>query len=141
MEIKVTKEAEEIGLATMLADLIRQNVEGNFSKKIIFYLTKGKVFIKAVDADVEITLEFNRGSLTVHKGKKGRPHIEIEADSETIVNLSQIKTIFFMPVFLDSVGINSAKKILTGNLKIRKLVFHPLLLIKLTNLVSVNSIP
>jgi len=101
MEIKVTKEAEEIGLATMLADLIRQNVEG----------------------------------------KKGRPHIEIEADSETIVNLSQIKTIFFMPVFLDSVGINSAKKILTGNLKIRKLVFHPLLLVKLTNLVSVNTIP
>jgi hypothetical protein len=141
MEIKVTKEAEEIGLATMLADLIRQNVEGNLSKKIIFYLTKGNVFIKAVDADVEITLEFNRGSLTVHKGKKCRPHIEIEADSETIVNLSQIKTIFFMPVFLDSVGINSAKKILTGNLKIRKLVFHPLLLVQLTNLVSVNSIP
>lgn len=141
MEIKVKKEAEEIGLASMLAELIKQNIEGNTLKKAIFNRTEGTVFIKATDADVEITLEFKKGKLTVHKGRKGKPHIEIEADSETIVNLSQIKTFFFLPVFFDSTGINVAKKLVSGNLKIRNLLFHPLLLIKLTNLVSVYSIP
>lgn len=141
MDIEVKKESEEIGLATMLAELIKQNVEGNVFKKMIFYTTKGNVFIKAVDADVEITLEFKRGTLIVHKGRKGKPHLEIETDSETIVNLSQIRTLFFIPVFFDSVGINSARKLLKGELKIKKLLFHPLLLIKITNMVSVKSIP
>ena len=141
MEVKVTKSAQEIGLAVMLADLLKQNVADNPIKKQIFNLMKGNVVIKATDADVEVTLHFDKGKLTVYGGKKGKPDLEIESDSETIVNLGQLKTVLFMPVFIDSTGREAVKKMLTRELVIRGMLFHPLLLLQLVNVMSVTSYP
>lgn len=141
MEIKITKSAEEIGLAVMLADLLKQNIEENSVKKVIFNLMKGIVLLNASDADVKVTLNFDKGKLTVYGGRKGNPALEIEADSETIINLGQLKTMLFIPVFIDSTGRNAVKKMLTRNLKIKGMLFHPLLLLQLINIMSVYTYP
>lgn len=141
MDVKITKSAEGIGLAEMLADLLKQNVEDKAVKRQIFNLMKGNVLIKAVDAEVEVTLNFNKGTLTIYGGRKGEIDLEIEADSDTIVNLAQLKTILFMPIFIDSVGRDALKKMLSRNLKIKGMLFHPVLLLQLVNVLSVSSYP
>ena len=56
--------AEENGLATMLADLVRQNLQAKPHKRADFNALDGTVAIVADDADVSLTLRFARGKAT-----------------------------------------------------------------------------
>src|SRR5262245_52320496 len=86
--------AEENGLATMLADLVRQNLEAKPHKKSDFdALGKlaGRVSIVADDADVALTLRFERGGkLTIHDGIVGIPDVTIRGPSDAIMALSNM---------------------------------------------------
>ncbi len=86
--------AENNAFATMLADLVRQNLESKPHKKKDFSrLAKGKgvsVALVADDADVALTLEFRGGRLVLHDGIKGVPDVAVRGSSEAIMTMSNI---------------------------------------------------
>ncbi len=129
--------AEDNGFAGMLADLMRQNMEQHPDKARIFGWLKGSVAITARDAEVSLTLFFNRGSCVVFDGVVGKPDLQIEADSEMILNLSNVPLRFGLPDLLKPAGQGLVKQLLSRQLKIQGLPFHALTLLLLTNVLSV----
>jgi hypothetical protein len=83
--------AADNGLATMLASLVRQNLEDKPHKQADFARLDGRVAIVAEDADVALTLEFRRGKLVVHDGIVGIPDVTVRAPSDDVMNLSLIE--------------------------------------------------
>ena len=81
---------EDNGLATMLADLVRQNLEAKPHKKGDFQALSGSVSIVADDAEVALTLRFDRGRLTIFDGIVGIPDVTIRGGSDTILALSNL---------------------------------------------------
>ena len=131
--------AEENGLALMLADLLRQNMEENPEKRKIFNLIKSVVAITSTDAEVSLTMFFNRGTCVIFDGVVGRPALHIEAESETILGLSTVPIKFYLPDLMDPAGRNLITGLLQKKLKISGLAFHPVSLLLLTNGMSVAS--
>ena len=89
-DIALAPGAEENGLAVMLSDLVRQNLQTNPHKKGDFDALDGVVGIVADDADVALTLCFDRGALRIHDGVVGVPDFVIRATSDTILALSNM---------------------------------------------------
>ena len=83
----VDEKAQENGMAVMMADLITQNMEQNPDKIKYFNKLKAVVAITAVDAEVKLTMFFNKGSCMVYDGIVGKTHLHIVADSETLLEL------------------------------------------------------
>jgi hypothetical protein len=136
-EIVLAPGADETALAVMLADIIRINLETKPEKLKDFYALRARVYIQAVDAEVEITLDFVRGKLTVYSGKTEKPQISIITDSSTLLDLTNIQIKGGMPNFFDQTGREVTRKLLRGELKIKGLVSRLLSLIRLTKVLSV----
>jgi len=64
-EITILKEASEIGLAVMLSDLIRQNLDQDPEKRKHFNSLDARVLIEARDIQVTVGLEFKQERLAV----------------------------------------------------------------------------
>lgn len=136
-KITVLNEASEIGLAVMLADLIRQNLEQNPEKIKDFNSLDANVAIEARDIQIIIGLEFKQGKLTISKDSSFKPDLHIITDSETILALCLIKIKFGLPYFFDANGFKVLKKLLAGELVIKGLLSHFAALVKLTKVFSV----
>jgi len=136
-EITVLKEASEIGLAVMLSDLIRQNLEQNLEKIKDFNSLDAKVLIEARDIQIIIGLEFKQGKLTVSKGFSIKPDLHIITDSAMILALCLVKIKLGLPYFFDVNGFRVFKKLLTRKLIIKGLLSHFFVLVKLTKVFSV----
>ena len=89
--IKFAPGAEDNGLATMVAGLIEQNLADRPDKRADFERLAGRVAIVAEDAGVALTLEFARGTLTVHDGVAGVPDVSVRANSDDVINLSLVE--------------------------------------------------
>jgi len=93
--------AEDNGLAIMLADLVRQNLEAKPQKNGAFIALGGSISIVADDADVALTLRFERGGkLRIHDGIVGIPDVTIRGPSDAILALSNmpLATRFGLPI-------------------------------------------
>src|SRR5579864_9406859 len=89
--VTLAPDASENGLATMLAELVRQNLEAKPHKRADFEALDGSAAIVADDADVALTLVFKRGgSLTIHDGIAGIPDVTIRGPSDVIMALSNM---------------------------------------------------
>jgi hypothetical protein len=82
--------AEDNGLASMLADLLRQNLEAKPHKQPDFDALTGSIAIVADDAEVALTLRFEHGRLTIYDGIVGIPDVTIRGGSDTILALSNM---------------------------------------------------
>ena len=136
-EITVLKEASEIGLAVMLSDLIRQNLEQNPGKKRDFNSLDANIVIEARDIQILIGLEFKQGKLTISKGFSIKPDLHILTDSTTVLDLCLVKIKLGLPYFFDVNGFRVFKKLLTRKLIIKGLLSHFFVLVKLTKVFSV----
>jgi hypothetical protein len=130
--------ARDLGLAEMLYDLIRQNLEQKPHKLSSFEVLNLNVVIVARDIDITVTLAFRRGQLTLYNGIVGKTDLKIIADHDAILTLSLIKVFMGLPNYLDRTGRDILRKLLLGNLKIEGLLKHPLQLTCLTKVFSVN---
>lgn len=135
--IEIAPEVED-GLATMIADIIKGNLEEKPKRENDFNALNGNIYMNAADAEVDMTLAFNNGSLTVYNGKVGSPQISITTDSTTLLDLANINIKFGLPWYLDATGREVIGKLLTGKLKIRGLITHPIKLTRFTKLMSVR---
>jgi hypothetical protein len=130
--------AKDVGLAEMLFNLLRQNLEQNPQKLSSFEALHSNVVIVARDIDITVTLAFRGGELMIYSGVVGKADLKIIADHDAILALSLINIFMGLPNYLDKTGRDILKKLLGGNLKIEGLLKHPLQLTHLTKIFSVN---
>lgn len=130
--------AKDVGLAEMLSNLLRQNLEQNSQKLSSFEALHSNVVIVAKDIDITVTLAFRKGELTIYNGIVGKTDLMIIADHDAILDLSLINIFLGLPNYFDKVGRSILKKLLLGKLKIEGLLKHPLQLTHLTKIFSVN---
>ncbi len=125
-------DSEPSAFASMLGGLVQANVESRPEKRKDFDELKARVGVWVTDIAEGVTLDFERGTLTVHNGLKGGRDITIRTDADTVMSLSNLKIgMFGMPVYFDEVGRGVALKLLRGKLKIDGL---------LGNIATVNSV-
>ena len=136
--IILDEKATENGMAVMLADLLTQNMEQNPEKANQFRRLSCVVGITAKDAEVKLTMFFNNGSCMVYDGIVGNPDLNIIADSEVILGLSTVPLRGGLPDPFDKDGRAMIKQILSGQLKIQGMLFHPINLVRVTKVFSVN---
>jgi hypothetical protein len=147
-EVELAPDAHENGLATMLTELVRQNLDGKPHKKGDFAALRGTVSIVADDADVALTLCFERGGkLTVRDGIVGVPDVTIRGPSDAIMALSNLPlaTPLGLPIpgFRDREAIKTVRTVLgavlQGKLHVYGMARHPLLVMKLTRVMSIHG--
>lgn len=136
-EINLAPGAEEAGLPAMMAGIIEANLKNKPERVKDFNALNGNIYIQAEDADVDMTMVFSKGSLTVHSGRVGVPMISITTDSSTLLDLANLTIKFGMPYYFDEMGMGILKKLLSRKLKLKGLLTHPLALTRLTKIMSV----
>jgi hypothetical protein len=129
--------AEEVPLAGMLADLLKPNLEKPEKRKD-FEKLKARVLLHAEDAEAKVTLDFDRGKLIVYGGEAGKPDIAITTDSNTLLELANLKIKFGLPWYFDETGMGVVKKLLRRELKIKGLITRLPALTRLTKIMSLN---
>jgi hypothetical protein len=137
-QIEMAASVDEGGMATMIADIIRGNLEEKPHRVSDFNALDGNVYMRAEDAEVDMTLAFSSGGLVVHGGRHGASKISIATDSATLLDLANITIKWGLPYYLDGVGRSVITKLLTGKLKINGLLTHPIMLTRFTKLMSVK---
>ena len=137
-DIKMAPGAEEAGIAAMLTEMIKTNLKNRPERVKDFNKLKGTIWITAEDADVDMTMVFDRGSLTVHVGKVGKPMLAISTDSSTLMDLANINIKFGMPNYFDETGRMVIKKLMKKELKIKGMFVHTTALTHLTKIMSVK---
>ncbi len=137
-EIILDDGAKDVGLAEMLFNLLRQNLEQKPQKLSSFEALDSNIVMVARDIDITLTLAFKRGRLKIYDGVVGNPDLKIIANHDAILELSLINICMGLPNYFDKTGRNVVKKLLLGDLKIEGLLRHPLQLTHLTKVFSVN---
>jgi hypothetical protein len=149
VKIELAPGADSNGLAMMLADLVRQNIEAKPHKAADFRAIDGAVAIVADDADVALTLKFSRSSgvLTIHDGIVGIPDVTMRATSDAILALSNMPLTrrFGLPIPnpRDKSAVDVSRSVMlamrTGAMKVYGAAFHVPMLLHLTRVMSVNG--
>jgi hypothetical protein len=148
--VTLARGAEENGLAIMLGDLVRQNLEAKPKKMADFDALAGRVSIVADDADVALTMVFERragGSLTIHDGIVGIPDVTIRGPADAILALSNMPLATALSLPLPSPRDREALKTVRdlvrsmreGKLHFYGMLLHLPLVMKLTRVMSVNG--
>ena len=147
--------AEENGLAIMLGDLVRQNLEAKPRKMADFDALDGRVSIVADDADVALTLVFEKArggsgsstTLTIHDGIVGIPDVTIRGPSDAILALSNMPLATPLGLPFPSPGdaegmktfLDLSRQMRQGKLHFYGMLLHVPLVMKLTRVMSVNG--
>jgi hypothetical protein len=126
---------EPSGLAAMMGGLIEGNLAAHPERSAL--LRPALVGILATDASVAITLRLAPGRVTVADGLADQAQIVVEADSETLTELSSTPLQFGFPDARTPQGREVTRKLLRGGLTVRGLVRHPRMVSRLNRLLSV----
>ena len=147
--ISLARGAEHNAFATMLADLVRQNLESKPHKKKDFAaLARGKgatIALVADDAEVALTLEFKGGALVVHDGIRGVPDVTVRGSADSIMALSNVPLTrpLALPIPTDRSALDvllaMVKATRTGELKVLGMFGNFRVLSRLTRVMSVNG--
>src|SRR5215471_18119968 len=147
-DVTLAPGAEENGLAMMLRDLVQQNLEAKPYKKADFEALRGSVSIVADDADVALTMRFERGGkLTIHDGIVGIPDVTIRGPSDAIMALSNmpLATRLGLPIPSprDREAVKTVRTVMgamrEGKLHVYGMAFHLPLVMRLTKVMSING--
>jgi len=107
----------------MLGGLIEANVSARPEKRADFERLRARVGIDATDAGEAATLDFQGGRLTLHNGLQPDRKITITADSDTVLQLSNLRIgPLGMPVYVDETGRSIVGKLLSRRLRIAGLL-------------------
>lgn len=144
--------AENNAFASMLADLVRQNLESKPHKKKDFEkLARSNggrgvtIALIADDADIALTLEFANERLVLHDGIKGVPDVAVRGSSDAIMTMSNIPLTkpLGLPIPLDRGGLDVLKDMArmtrTKEVQIFGMFGNFGVLSRLTRVMSVNG--
>jgi hypothetical protein len=146
LDVTIDEGACDNGFASMLADLLRQNLEAKPKKRADFAAMAGAIAIVADDADVALTLRFERGGrVVIHDGIVGVPDVTVRGPSEVIMALSNLpsRTPLGLPIPRkgDDEGARAVRAVLGavrgGTLHVYGAAFHPRLFARLSRVLSI----
>ena len=128
------------GLALMLADLVRQNLEDKPHKQADFRKLRASIAIVAEDAGVALTLRFTGQKLVIENGVRGVPDVTVRATSDDIMNLSlvELEPKYALPDPRGDVMKAVFDAMKTGRVKVHGALPHVLTMLRLTRVMSVN---
>jgi hypothetical protein len=146
-QITLAPGADENGLAVMLADLLRQNLDQKPHKFRDLAAITGRIAILAEDAEVAMTLRFDHGDLTVYDGVVGVPDVVVRASSDVILALSNVPLTrrFGLPIpaARDKEGRKTLSEVLgamrKGTLDVTGAARNAAMMLHLTRIMSVNG--
>jgi hypothetical protein len=147
--ISLAPGAENNAFATMLCDLVRQNLESKPHKAKDFHaLARGRgatIALVADDAEVALTLEFRGGRLVLHDGILCVPDVAVRGSADSIMALSNVPLTrpLALPIPTDrtalDVLVTMVKATRTGELKVHGMIGNFGILSRLTRVMSVNG--
>jgi hypothetical protein len=126
---------EPSGLASMVADLIEQNLARDPGRRALLVPTVA--VLDAPDADVTVFLRIRRDDVRVGDGDVPDAHVRIRSDSGRLLDLTTAPLRFGLPDALSPEGRAIVRDVLQRRIRIRGLLRHPLRLARLTKLLSV----
>jgi hypothetical protein len=126
---------EPSGLASMVADLIEQNLARDPTRTAL--LRRSVAVLDAPDADVTVFLRIERDGVRVGDGDVPDAHLRIRSDSGRLLDLTTAPLRAGLPDPLRPEGRAIVGDLLRGRIRIRGLLRHPLRLARLTKLLSV----
>jgi hypothetical protein len=126
------------GLGVMLADLVRGNIEADPTRARLLHGLRGTVNVHAVDAEVDVALEFRGGQMLVHAKPYSKADLDITCDAETLMGMSSVPLRMGMPDVARAEGRAVVGKMLRGDLKVRGMYIKPKLMTRLQRLLSVG---
>ena len=120
----------------MLGGLVEANVEANPERRRLLS-PPAIVGIVATDASVAMTLHLSPSRVTVSNGLVGMPPLVVRTDSETLTDLSSVPLRFGLPDPTKEEGRAVLKKLQKGELRVKGMLTHPVLLSRVNRLLSV----
>jgi hypothetical protein len=138
IRIELAAGAEEIGLAVMLKDLMRQNLAEHPHKLPDFRKLNLSIGLTVSDAELALTMAFNETGLTIYPGIKGIPALDITVEAETVLIMSNVQIKWGLPYYFDEPGQAVLTAIRQGRLKIKGMLFHFPSLVRLSRVMSVH---
>lgn len=120
-KIPVIHDAGDLGLATMLMDLIRQTLEQDPRKREVVKTLDERILLEVLDIQTRVVLEFRRGTIVITLNFIPSPDLHIVTNSAILLDLCQIKLRFGLPILLDAFGWKMMKKLLNGKLVMKGL--------------------
>jgi hypothetical protein len=115
--VTLDAQAADNGLAMMLQGLLAESVAASSAKRRDFDAMTSRFGIVAPDAEVTVTLEFDRGRCTIYDGLRHEPDLVITAESGKIPELSLIPFRFGVPWIIEPQGQKQVKELLLALLK------------------------
>lgn len=139
-QIELVGDAKNNGMATMITDLITQNLADHPDKRRDFAHLVGRVAIVAEDAGVALTLAFSFGALAVFDGIEGIPDVTVRASSDDVINMSLIELTekSRLPDLKGEVTKAIIQSSRAGRIKVLGAIWNIPMLIHLTRVMSVN---
>jgi hypothetical protein len=129
--------ADEVPFSNVLEDLMTQNIEKHPDKMEVLKKMKGAVALNLQDIEAVVTLHFDGGKMTIDAGVVGKPALVIRTESGQVMDLNVLKIKWGLPYYFDKAGLKVMSHILAGRLKVQGMFFHPILLTRLTVIMSV----
>lgn len=126
------------GLGAMLGDLVRGNLERDPARASLLDGVSGTINVRARDADVAVGLEFAGGTLHVFGRPFKRAGLDIASDSGTLMEMSSVPLRFGLPDLATQRGRDVLKKMMRGDLRVRGIAAHPVLMTRLQRLLAVS---
>jgi hypothetical protein len=129
---------EPNGLATMLGGIIEGNLAAHPQREALLS-KRGTFAISASDVGASASIRLLPAVVTVRNGIIGTPNIIVEADSETLVGLSNVPLKFGLPDVRTGEGREFARKLIKRQLKVKGLLTHPAMIGRLNKLLAVGQ--
>jgi hypothetical protein len=122
------------GIVEMVGSLISQNLERDPSRQR--FLRPSVASIRATDAEATVTIRLGPGRVEVSAEPLDRPQIRIEGTSIRLLELIGVPLRYGFPDVLTPDGRAAARDVVSGRIRIRGMLAHPVRLARLTKLVS-----
>ena len=133
----VVNNAGEVPFSGILADVLKTNLEQKPHKLKTFNNLSAIVGIDVTDVGKKVYLVFSGGKVTLEQDIIEKPQVFITAESEKIMGLNFINIKWGLPYYFDEAGKTIIKQLLSGEIKIKGLLFHPIILTRVTKVMSV----
>jgi hypothetical protein len=133
----IENRAGEVPFAGILADLLTGNLSQKPGKQAVFRRMRGTVAIDLADIETAVTLVFEGGRLRIEAGISAGPDLLLRTASDRVTDLNALRIVGGLPWYFDEAGRTVVGHLLTGRLKIEGMFAHPVLLTRLTKIMSV----
>ncbi len=137
MELNITNHASDVPFSFIVQELLTGNIEKSEAKYATYKKMRGIAAIDLPDIEAAVSLHFTSGSLLIEAGVSPDATIVITTSSDNVMDLNTLSIRWGLPYYFDDAGRKVLDSLFSGKIKIKGLMAHPVLLTRLTIIMSV----